>query len=109
DRVAKQRGGHGRYVLANGRGAVLDEAEALAREAFLVVADLQGKAQNARIAAAAAVGEDDIRAALGHRIETRIETAFDAEKRAVRVRETERLGAVVLAERTLPAPKGDAA
>ncbi len=109
DRVAKQRGGHGRYVLANGRGAVLEETEALAREPFLVVADLQGKAQAARIASAAAVAEDDIRAALAGRIERKTETAFDAGKRAVRVRETERLGAIVLAERMLPAPKGEAA
>lgn len=109
DRVAKQRGGHGRYVLANGRGAVLEETEALAREPFLVVADLQGKAQAARIASAAAITEDDIRAALAGRIERKTETAFDAGKRAVRVRETERLGAIVLAERMLPAPKGEAA
>ena len=43
------------------------------------------------------------------RIERKTETAFDAGKRAVRVRETERLGAIVLAERMLPAPKGEAA
>jgi len=109
DRVARQRGGHGRYVLANGRGAALEETEALAREPFLVVADLQGKAQAARIASAAAVSEDDVRAALAARIERKTETIFDAEKRAVRVRETERLGAIVLAERMLPAPKGEAA
>ena len=65
DRVAKARGERGHFVLANGSGAQLDAADPLAGEAFLVVADLQGKAQNARIASAAAVSEDDIRAALG--------------------------------------------
>ena len=109
DRVARQRGGAGRYVLANGRGAVMAETEPLAREAFLVIADLQGRAQNARIAAAAAVTEDDIRSVLGDRIERFVETSFDVSKRAVRVREIERLGAIVLAERMLPAPKGEAA
>ena len=109
DRVARQRGGRGRYVLANGRGAALDETEALAGAPFLVVADLQGKAQAARIAAAAAVTEEAIRAALGERIERRTEMAFDAERRTVRMRETERLGAILLSERTLPAPKGEAA
>jgi ATP-dependent helicase HrpB len=54
DRVAKARGERGRFVLANGSGAMLDAADPLAGETFLVVADLQGKAQNARIAAAAA-------------------------------------------------------
>ncbi|WP_214472431.1 ATP-dependent helicase HrpB [Mesorhizobium sp. dw_380] len=106
DRVAKARGERGRFVLANGSGAMLDAADPLAGEPFLVVADLQGKAQNARIAAAAAISEDDIRSALADRIETRRQTSFDRERRAVRVRETVRLGAITLAERMLPAPSG---
>ncbi|MCA0049825.1 ATP-dependent helicase HrpB [Mesorhizobium sp. B283B1A] len=106
DRVAKARGERGRFVLANGSGAMLDAADPLAGEPFLVVADLHGKAQNARIAAAAAIGEDDIRAALADRIETRRQTSFDRERRAVRVRETVRIGAITLAERMLPAPSG---
>ncbi|WP_095200921.1 ATP-dependent helicase HrpB [Mesorhizobium carmichaelinearum] len=106
DRVAKARGERGRFVLANGSGAMLDAADPLAGEPFLVVADLQGKAQNARITAAAAISEDDIRAALTDRIETRRQTSFDRERRAVRVRETVRLGAITLAERMLPAPSG---
>ncbi|MEP9386911.1 ATP-dependent helicase HrpB [Mesorhizobium sp. KR9-304] len=106
DRVAKARSERGKFLLANGSGARLDATDPLAGEAFLVVADLQGKAQSARIASAAAVSEDDIRAALSHRIETRTETAFDAEKRSVRVRETARLGAIVLSERMLPPPSG---
>ncbi|MER9402716.1 ATP-dependent helicase HrpB [Mesorhizobium caraganae] len=106
DRVARARGERGRFVLANGSGAMLDAADPLAGEAWLVVADLQGKAQNARITAAAAVDEADIRAALSDRIETRRETSFDRERRAVRVRETARLGAITLSERMLPAPSG---
>ncbi|MBA1139781.1 ATP-dependent helicase HrpB [Mesorhizobium neociceri] len=106
DRVAKARGERGRFVLANGSGAMLDAADPLAGEAWLVVADLQGKAQNARITAAAAVDEADIRAALSDRIETRREVSFDRERRAVRVRETARLGAITLSERMLPAPTG---
>ncbi|TRC75060.1 ATP-dependent helicase HrpB [Mesorhizobium sp. WSM4307] len=106
DRVAKARGERGRFVLANGSGAMLDAADPLAGEPFLVVADLQGKAQNARIAAAAAISEDDIRATLADRIETRRQTSFDRERRAVRVREAVRLGAITLAERMLPAPSG---
>ena len=94
DRVAKARGERGRFVLANGSGAMVDAADPLAGESWLVVADLQGKAQNARITAAAAVDEADIRAALSDRIETRRETSFDRERRAVRVRETARLGAI---------------
>lgn len=106
DRVAKARGERGRFVLANGSGAMLDAADPLAGETFLVVADLQGKAQNARITAAAPVSELEIREALSDRIATRREISFDREKRSVRVRETVRLGAIILAERMLPAPTG---
>ncbi|MEI5679162.1 MULTISPECIES: ATP-dependent helicase HrpB [unclassified Mesorhizobium] len=106
DRVAKARGERGRFILAHGSGAALDAADPLAGETFLVVADLQGKAQNARIAAAAPVSEADIRAALGHRIEKKLETTFDRDKRAVRVREIVRLGAILLSERMLPPPTG---
>ena len=106
DRVAMARGERGRFVLSNGRGAMLDAADPLAGEKFLVVTDLQGKAQNARIVSAAAISQEDIRAALGQRIERRKEMLFDLEKRAVRVRETERLGAIALGERLLPAPVG---
>ncbi|UCI07690.1 ATP-dependent helicase HrpB [Mesorhizobium sp. B1-1-8] len=106
DRVARARGERGRFVLANGSGAVVDAADPLAGETWLVVADMQGKAQNARITAAAPVDEADIRAALADRIETRRETSFDRERRTVRVRETARLGAITLSERMLPAPSG---
>jgi len=106
DRVARARGERGRFVLANGSGAMVDAADPLAGETWLVVADLQGKAQNARITAAAPVDETDIRTALADHIETKRETSFDRERRAVRVRETARLGAITLSERMLPAPSG---
>ncbi|MEQ1941199.1 ATP-dependent helicase HrpB [Mesorhizobium sp. VNQ89] len=106
DRVAKARGERGRFLFANGSGAQLDAADPLAGEAFLVVADLQGKAQAARIASAAAVSEEDVGEILGDSIEARTETAFDPARRAVRVREIARLGAIVLSERMLPAPSG---
>ncbi len=109
DRVAKARGERGRFVLANGSGAAVDAADPLAGEQYLVVADLQGKAQNARISSAAAVSEADIRDVLASHLERKTEASFDREKRSVRVRETVRIGAVTLSERMLPAPKGEEA
>ncbi|BCM16868.1 ATP-dependent helicase HrpB [Mesorhizobium sp. J8] len=106
DRVARARGERGRFVLANGSGAMVDAADPLANETWLVVADVQGKAQNARITAAAPVDEADIRGALADRIETKREASFDRERRAVRMRETARIGAITLSERMLPAPSG---
>ncbi|WP_395448830.1 ATP-dependent helicase HrpB [Aminobacter sp. UC22_36] len=109
DRVARARGERGRFVLANGSGAAVDAADPLAGEQYLVVADLQGKAQNARISSAAAVSEADIRDILASHLERRTEASFDKDKRSVRVRETVRIGAVTLSERMLPAPKGEEA
>ncbi|MCO6391595.1 ATP-dependent helicase HrpB [Aliihoeflea aestuarii] len=106
DRVAKARGAHGHFVLANGRGGAIDAADGLASAPFIVVADLQGRAQNARIASAATIIEDEIRVVLGPRIETARDTSFDPQRGTVRVRETERLGSITLTERQLPAPKG---
>ncbi|MGC4024691.1 MAG: ATP-dependent helicase HrpB [Mesorhizobium sp.] len=106
DRVAKARGARGSFVLANGRGAAIPETDPLAGEQYLVVADLQGKAQSSRIAAAATISEAEIRAALGDRIDRQVETQFDLERGTVRVREVTRLGAITFTERTLPSPKG---
>ncbi len=106
DRVGRARGATGHFVLANGRGGVIDLAEHLAAEPFIVVADLQGKAQNARIVAAAALDEAVLRDRMGQRIVEQAETAFDGAKGAVRRIARERYGALVLAERNLPAPAG---
>lgn len=106
DRLARARGQHGHFVLANGRGAVLDPADPLAGSAFLVVADLQGRARNARIASAAAIDEAEARSVLADRIETVRQMQFDRDTGTVRMRESERIGAIVLRERQLPAPRG---
>ncbi|MEM5581247.1 ATP-dependent helicase HrpB [Roseibium sp. AS2] len=60
DRVAQQRGQTGRFRLANGRGAELEPEHGLAREPFLTVADIQGKAASGRIQLCAPISKDDI-------------------------------------------------
>ena len=109
DRVAMQRGNTGRYLLANGRGVEMDTASALAREPFLVVADVQGKASGARILAAAAVSEADIREVLAARIISGPVTWFDVTSRALKCEDRDILGALVLAKRPAKIKAGDAA
>ena len=106
NRVAMARGAHGHYVLAGGRGAVVDAAEPLAAKAFLVVAELQGRARNARVLAAAAIEPDEVRSVLADRLERRVQTEFDPDKRTLRASETIHFGAILLARRPLPAPHG---
>lgn len=108
DRIALQRGGRGRFVMANGRGAEIAETERLASSPMLVIADLTGRAAQARILAAAEVTRGDIEAELPGAIRTDDQTFFDRQSRQVRARRATRLGAIVFDETPLPRPSGEA-
>lgn len=109
DRIALQRGGRGRFVMANGRGAELPETERLSVASMLVIADLAGRAAQARILAAAEINRADIDAELGDAIKTADESFFDPASRQVRARQVTRLGAIIFSEKPLPKPKGEMA
>lgn len=109
DRVAKQRGGRGRFVLANGRGALVDETQRLAGAEFLVIADLSGKASAARILAAAELAGDALDDFLQTHATTGEECVFDLQSGAVRGRRITRHGAITVAATALPKPEGPAA
>jgi ATP-dependent helicase HrpB len=102
DRVAKSRGGRtGAFLLANGRGGIVDAASALAREPFLSVAELTGSAAASRIVLAAPITLAEIEARFADRIEDRAAVTFDPGSAALRARRTRRLGALVLSEQSL--------
>ncbi|MCX7296295.1 MAG: ATP-dependent helicase HrpB, partial [Hyphomicrobiales bacterium] len=99
DRIAKNRGGGtGGFVLANGRGGQVEAASNLAREPFLVVAELTGAAASSRIVLAAAITLDEIEARFAGKIEDRDTVTFDVGSASLRARRSRRLGAMVLAE-----------
>jgi ATP-dependent helicase HrpB len=119
DRVAQLRaaapgaggpGPAGRFLLRNGRGAVLDAAHALAREPYLAVAELAGAAadRDTRIALAAPLSLAELEAHAAEQIERRDEVAWDPASEAVRARRVERLGALVLRERATSDPESGA-
>jgi ATP-dependent helicase HrpB len=105
DRVAMARGGQrGRFLLSNGRGAFMDEADPLAGEDFIVACELDGQAREARIRLAAALTRQDIETVLGRRIEA-VETAeWDERRGTVVARRERRLGALVLEAGELDRP-----
>ncbi|GGC46690.1 ATP-dependent helicase [Chelatococcus reniformis] len=110
DRIAKARGKTGEFLLANGRGAVLEAAEGLAREPLIVVADVVGAAQAARILLAAPISLADVETSAGAVLEERRTVEFDAATASLRARAVRRLGALALAERPLAVPAdGDSA
>ncbi|MGJ7042488.1 ATP-dependent helicase HrpB [Shinella sp. BE166] len=106
DRVALQRSGRGRFVMANGRGAELPETERLAGAEMIVVADLTGQAGRQRILAAAEIDRAEVEAGLAEKIVREDQCVFDRASRQVRARRVVRLGAMILEETPLPKPSG---
>jgi ATP-dependent helicase HrpB len=108
DRIAKNRGAGGAFLLANGRGANVDAASALARAPFLAVAEITGTAAQGRIVLAAPLTLAQIEAQFADRIESRDEITFDAVSASLRARRLRRLGAIALAEQPLTVVADDA-
>ena len=100
DRVARNRG-QGSFVLANGRGAMVDPASALARAPYIAVAELAGTAAQGRILLAAPIALADIEVHFADRIETADEVSFDRGAMALRARRRRTLQAMTLSEAPL--------
>lgn len=107
DRVAKKRGG-GSFLLSNGRGAKLDPLDALSREEYLAVAEVDGAQADARIFLAAPVDEATIETQFAAAIAERDAVEWDDRSSAVLARRQRRLGAVVLREKPLADPPAEA-
>ncbi|MSO74254.1 MAG: ATP-dependent helicase HrpB [Alphaproteobacteria bacterium] len=99
ERIAKARAGRGgEFLLANGRGALVEPSDPLARAPFLAIAELTGDAARQRILLASPLDESDIEQDFAAHIETRDEVMFDTAAQAVRAKRVRRLGAIVLNE-----------
>lgn len=106
ERIARLRGAAaGRFVMAGGRGAMLDETDPLARQQWLSVADMTGSGPDLRVTLAARLSEEE--ALESGAVETKEEAKFDAAARRVRARRTRRIGSIVLEETPLPSPSGE--
>jgi ATP-dependent helicase HrpB len=102
DRVAQPAGPRGRFRLANGRQAQLDESHALAGAPFLVIADVTGSATQGRIRSAAALEAMELETLFAGHVTNQITLRFDAATGAVRARRERRLDALRLADETAP-------
>jgi ATP-dependent helicase HrpB len=106
ERIGRLRGAAaGRYILAGGRGAVLDETDPMASQQWIVAADMTGAGADLRITLAGRYSEDE--ALASGAVETREEARYDAEARRVRARRVKTLGAIGLEDVPLPTPTGD--
>jgi ATP-dependent helicase HrpB len=100
DRVARNRG-NGGFVLANGRGAAVDQASALARSPYIAVAELTGTAAQGRILLATPIAPADIEQHFADQIEVADEISFDRSALALRARRRKTLHAITLSEAPL--------
>ncbi len=105
DRIGRRRPGEvGRYLLRNGQGAIL-EPQALAREEYLVAAELDGQARESRIFLAAPITLEEIETHFANDLVREDVFGWDDAARAVAGRRLRRLGAVVLQEGPLLHPE----
>jgi ATP-dependent helicase HrpB len=107
DRIARRRAGQpGRYLLRNGVGAHL-EPQALAREEWIVVVELDGRRRESRILLAAPLEESEIWEHFGFQVERVDSIQWDSISKTVVASRRECLGALVLREAALPDPDPD--
>lgn len=105
DRVAQARGATGRFRLANGRGVIVDPADALATAPFLAVGEVGGTAAaDGRVYSAAPLTRGEIEDLFDDRIIEGGTVTFDPKTKSVRALRQRRLDAIVLDESPDPAP-----
>ncbi len=100
DRIGRQRDS-GKYLLSGGRGAAFGPGQALAREPWIVVADVDDAGADSRIRLAASVSLERLAQNAPEMIAVEAEVYWDGEAKSVRGRERRKLGAIVLEEKPL--------
>ncbi|PKH22781.1 ATP-dependent helicase HrpB [Enterobacterales bacterium CwR94] len=107
DRLARRRGQQGRYQLANGLGAMLDDDNALTRYEWLLAPILlQGNAQaDARILQAMPVELPALLAAHPELLTVSTEVEWDEARGALRTLRREQIGQLVLREQPQAKPE----
>ena len=105
DRVAKRRPGRdGAFLMANGRGAVIDPSDPLAAEPFLAIAEAQGGGADLAVRLAAPITATEIDMLFGDAIDETDAVTFDRKTGRVAARRSRTLGAITLSAAQLTDP-----
>lgn len=106
DRIAQRRGQDGRYLLANGMGAAMNQDEALSRAPWLIVPSLlQGhNSPDARILLALPVEIDALAAQLPAMVSQQTAVEWDEEKGTLRAWKRQQIGRLTLRAQPLAKP-----
>ncbi|MEO6570176.1 MAG: ATP-dependent helicase HrpB, partial [Ilumatobacteraceae bacterium] len=99
DRLAARRR-PGQFQLRSGSGAWLPDTDPLAHEAFVVVADLDGRRDRSRIRLAAALDADEVADVFGDQVDENVRLEWDTDRDDLVERVDRRLGAMQLGSST---------
>ena len=104
ERIAKRRHANmANYLLYSGKGAKLQADDTLAKEQFLVIADLDAKATHASIYKAIAITQEQIQNYLSEQIKESQELDYNESDQRVEVHLVKRLGAIILSQKAIQA------
>ncbi len=103
DRVAKARPDRlGYFVMANGRGIMVDEVDPIAARDFVIAADIIGVAKSARATSLAVLEEDEVLARFSDELKSQKTYSFDKTSGRLTGRLVRNLGAIKLSEAPQP-------
>lgn len=108
DRIARRRGAAGRYLLRNGRGAILPDDDKLRGEEWLACAGLGGSRADALIRLAAPLSLAQVEAPFAEDIEETENVGWDERDQKVVAVRRRILGALTIKEEPLRNPPPDA-
>lgn len=108
DRVGVRRSQPGQFQLRTGGGAWVSKDDPLAREEFIVAADLDGNRTTSRIRLGAGLDATELEQALTHRIEHREVLLWDKGRNDLVLRVEARLGNMTVTDRIRTPPPGPA-
>ena len=107
DRLAMARQSAGQFLMRGGGGVVCGPKDGLARERFVVAADIDGGRGNARLRRGAGVDTARIAPVLGDDVEVESWPVWDKSRDDLVVRVTRKVGALRIDERDLPPVPGE--
>lgn len=107
DRIAQHRGG-GRYVLANGRGAILEGAQTLLGTPWIVAIEVDDRGGESRILQAVPLDLADLEARFPAAFRTTSVTRWNRELERVEAVQLRSLGSLEVARSAIPQPDPEA-
>ena len=106
DRLAMARSTAGQFLMRGGGGAACPSRDPLARERFVVAADIDGGRGTARLRRGAGVDPDRIAGVLGDDVTIEENLLWDRNRDDLVLRRVRTVGSLRIDERDLPAPAG---